>query len=249
MISNIGLRDERLSYKAKGLLAYMLTLPDDWIFYESELVNHSTDGKASVKSGLKELQTTGYLTRDRRRDEKGHLKEATWEISDEPMSDYPTLDNPTLEKPTLDNQQLLNTNSTKDLSLPSTDITKDIMSSKDDGSPTLDKDRKDNLSRELDDLPYSEIIDYLNEKTGKSFRSTTKNTKATIKARMREGFTVDDFKRVVDNKVEDWTGKTFADGKRADDFLRPETLFGTKFEGYLNEKPLEEPEHEFDHFF
>lgn len=125
MISNVGLRDERLSYKAKGLLAYMLSLPDDWIFYESELVKHSVDGKASVKSGLKELQDAGYLTRQRKRNDKGQLKETLWEISDEPMSDYPTLGKPTLGKPTLDNQPLLNTNLTKDLPKQKTNKTKD----------------------------------------------------------------------------------------------------------------------------
>lgn len=77
MISNVGLKDEKLSFKAKGLLAYMLSLPDDWVFYETELVNHSTDGLASVKSGLKELQERGYLDRNRERNAKGQLKKLT----------------------------------------------------------------------------------------------------------------------------------------------------------------------------
>lgn len=217
MISNVGLRDERLSFKAKGLLAYMLSLPDDWIFYESELVKHSTDGKASVKSGLKELQETGYLARQRRRDDKGHLKEAMWEISDEPMSDYPTLDKPTLDNPTLDNQPLLNTDSTKDLSEPSTDETKDNMS----GKP-------DEVSASI---PYKEIVDRLNEKADRNYKHTTNKTKQLIKARFKEGFTEDDFKAVIDKKTADWLRN-----ENMSKYLRPETLFGPKFEGYLNEK-------------
>ena len=64
MMSNVGLRDKRLSFKAKGLLAYMLSLPDDWVFYEEEITKHSTDGKQSVRTGLKELQQLGYLIKN-----------------------------------------------------------------------------------------------------------------------------------------------------------------------------------------
>lgn len=214
MISNVGLRDERLSYKSKGLLAYMLSLPDDWVFYESELVNHSIDGKASVKSGLKELQEAGYLTRQRKRNDKGHLKETLWEISDEPMSDYPTLEKPMLEKPTLDNQPLLNTNITKDLSKQNTNETKDTMSGKpDDGSS----------------IPYKEIITYLNQKADRKYKHTTPKTKQLIKARWNEGFQLEEFKAAIDNQVRDW-----AKDSDMNKYLRPETLFGTKFEGYLN---------------
>lgn len=123
MISNVGLRDINLSFKAKGLLAYMLSLPDDWVFYETELVNHSTDGLASVKTGLKELQEQGYLHRTRERNEKGQLKETIWTVHDEPTFDFPMLDNPTLEKPMLENHTLLNTNPTKDLSKLNTNNT------------------------------------------------------------------------------------------------------------------------------
>lgn len=246
IISNVGLRDKRLSLKAKGLLAYMLSLPDDWVFYESELVNHSTDGKAAIKSGLKELQNAGYLTRKRRRDDKGHLKEAMWEISDEPMSDYPTLDNPTLEKPTLDNQPLLNTNSTNDLSIPSTDLTKDIMSGSPDHGSSADwfpEERKKHADPTYDDIPYTEIVSYLNDKADKQYKPTTAKTKSCIKARWNEGFRVKDFRSVVDTKVSDWKENDMSK------YLRPETLFGTKFEGYLNEKRGDVHETEYDHIF
>ena len=64
------------------------------------------------------------------------------------------------------------------------------------------------MSDKSDDvIPYSEIISYLNEKTGRSFR-TTEAHKRFIKARWNENYKLDDFKRVVDNKVADWTGKS-----------------------------------------
>ena len=85
----------------------------------------------------------------------------------------------------------------------------------------------------LDDkIPYKEIVSYLNSKTGKNYKPTTAKTKDLIKARYNEGFTFDDFKQVIDNKVADWSNND-----RMSKYLRPETLFSNKFEGYLNEAP------------
>lgn len=82
------------------------------------------------------------------------------------------------------------------------------------------------------DIPYQEIIDYLNEKAKTNYRATTPKTRELIRARISEGFTLDDFKLVIDNKVADWKGDT-----KMSSYLRPMTLFSNKFEGYLNEKP------------
>ncbi|UXV60057.1 conserved phage C-terminal domain-containing protein [Lactococcus cremoris] len=93
------------------------------------------------------------------------------------------------------------------------------------------------MSDKSDDvIPYSEIISYLNEKTGRSFR-TTEAHKRFIKARWNEDYKLDDFKKVVDNKVADWTGKTI-NGQPAEKYLQPSTLFGTKFDNYLNQAPM-----------
>lgn len=77
---------------------------------------------------------------------------------------------------------------------------------------------------------YSRILDYLNEKTGSNYRATTKKTIDVIKARLNENFTYDDFIKVIDIKVAEWKGTEY------EKYLRPETLFGNKFEGYLNQK-------------
>lgn len=110
VISNDVLNNTALSWKAKGIFAYLWSQSDSWNFYEVEVLKHSTDGKASLKAGLKELESAGYLKRYRVRDEKGFLRESKWILSEEPMSDYPTLDNPTLENRTLENRTLTNTN-------------------------------------------------------------------------------------------------------------------------------------------
>ena len=78
---------------------------------------------------------------------------------------------------------------------------------------------------------YAEIIDYLNNKTNSNYRYDGKKTKDLIKARLNEGFNLEDFKQVIDNKVNSWGN----DAKMVK-FLRPETLFSNKFESYLNEK-------------
>jgi len=80
-------------------------------------------------------------------------------------------------------------------------------------------------------FPFSEIVDYLNKKTGKSYRHNIATTQKRICARFSEGFRLEDFKKVIDNKVKDWK-----DDLKMSEYLRPETLFGTKFESYLNAK-------------
>ncbi|MFT9052068.1 conserved phage C-terminal domain-containing protein [Liquorilactobacillus nagelii] len=93
-----------------------------------------------------------------------------------------------------------------------------------------DKNKTYSPAKAEQHLPYGEIIDYLNEKAGTSYRATTKKTQTLIKARFNEKFSLDDFKRVIDNKVAEWKNDT-----AMNKFLRPETLFGTKFESYLNQ--------------
>lgn len=80
-------------------------------------------------------------------------------------------------------------------------------------------------------LLYSkEIIDYLNERLGTHYKHTSVETVKKIKARLNEGFTVEDFKTVIDKKVMLWKNDP-----KMSAYLRPETLFGNKFESYLNE--------------
>lgn len=110
VISNDVLNNTALSWKAKGLFAYLWSQSDLWDFYEVEVLKHSTDGRASLRAGLKELEEHGYLKRYRNRDDKGILRESKWILSEQPMFDFPKLDKPTLDYPTLDNRTLTNTN-------------------------------------------------------------------------------------------------------------------------------------------
>lgn len=86
----------------------------------------------------------------------------------------------------------------------------------------------------------AEVIAYLNEKTGRNFKNAESHRK-WIRARAKEGFTLDDFKKVIDNKVSQSKNKPTDFGNYFNPkFLRPETLFGKKMDGYLNEKPVKQ---------
>lgn len=99
---------------------------------------------------------------------------------------------------------------------------------------SLDKDSLTTyptVSDNEEDIPYKEIISYLNEKANRNYRPNIQKNKTLIKARWSEGFRLDDFKHVIDTTVKDWSGTKY------EKYLRPETLFGSKFEGYLNQAP------------
>lgn len=213
VVHKASLNDNRLSWKAKGLLAYMLSMPDDWTFYDTELEKHAKDGKDSLKSAIKELKQYGYMKRERRRNQEGKFD---WETSvfetpctEKPLVDNPSMEKPCMEKPSMENPQLL---SNDELSIEE-----------------LNND-KPNIN-----IPYVEIVTYLNDAAKTSYRSTTKKTKDLIKARWNEGFRLADFKKVIDIKTSQWLNDN-----KMNSYIRPETLFGTKFESYLNEKPKKE---------
>ncbi|MEC2390249.1 DNA-binding protein [Bacillus thuringiensis serovar shandongiensis] len=119
VVNNTGLRDERLSWKAKGILAYILTLPDDWVFYREELATHAKDGLDSLRSGMKELKEYGYLQRLPIRNDNNKI--VSWETvihevpQVEPLVGFPPVEEPPVENPPVgnppvENPELLNTN-------------------------------------------------------------------------------------------------------------------------------------------
>jgi len=99
------------------------------------------------------------------------------------------------------------------------------------------KEKKDNINNnkhspaeKKPDIPYQKIVDYLNQKTGSEYKHTTKKTRRLIRARWNEGFKFKDFITVIDKKCDEWLND-----KEMVKYLRPVTLFGTKFESYLNQ--------------
>lgn len=211
-VDNVVLNDTNLSWKAKGLFVYLWSQSDEWDFYESEVVKHSTDKIASLKSGLKELEQQGYLKRQRKRDDKGHLKENEWILSDNPM-----LENPMLENHTLTNTNNNNINNNKDES----------------NSAKENKDKNNSNKKNKYNLNYTEFIEWFNEETGRRFASdksgTIKGFKKNIEARFKEGYTKQDLYLVTKDKAKEWK-----DDKKQKQYLRPSTLFGSEhFDEYL----------------
>ena len=203
------LRNEKLSWKAKGLLAYLLSLPHDWKVHLNEVVKHSTDGATSTRSAFKELRESGYVRKVSTRDDKGQI--TGWETI--------VYEVPILETKSTDDRET--TLSEKP----------DVENRHSGESHTTNKDCTNNdlLIKNNIYIPYREIIEHLNLKAGTNYKHSTKSNQKHIHARWEEGYRLEDFIKVIDNKVADWLGDV-----KYSKYLRPETLFGTKFEGYLN---------------
>jgi|SRR5690606_6156707 len=111
------IHDSRLSFKAKGILTYLLSRPDDWQVYEVEIIKHAKDGRDSVRSGIKELIDCGYIERTERRNEKGQFKGYEYEVYEVPnRSGKSDMGNSDIGQPHTTNNDLTNkevTNSNK----------------------------------------------------------------------------------------------------------------------------------------
>ena len=121
VMSNHHLQDKRLSLKAKGLLSYMLSLPDDWDYSLKGLTTGCRDGIDSVRSTVRELEASGYLRRSKVRDARGRIVDYNYEVFELPQKepaedvpvpapDSPSSENPTSGFPTLENPIQQNTN-------------------------------------------------------------------------------------------------------------------------------------------
>jgi hypothetical protein len=122
MIDKFGLNDERLSWKAKGLLAYLLSKPDNWQIYERELIKRSKDGRDSVRAGLRELEKFGYISRRQLRNEDGSFSSMEYIVYERPIeitriedaneksfdNNEPQTENPSTDFPSTENPLLLN---------------------------------------------------------------------------------------------------------------------------------------------
>jgi uncharacterized phage protein (TIGR02220 family) len=133
--------------------------------------------------------------------------------------EYHITEKPITEKPISVNPQQINTNINKELKKEN----------------SLPKGKED--VEQSSTIPYEEIITYLNSKAGTNFRINSKDNQKYIRARWNEGFRLEDFVKVISTKVSEWK-----DDKKMAPYLRPSTLFGTKFESYLQQanKPQEQ---------
>ncbi|MDE7205151.1 MAG: conserved phage C-terminal domain-containing protein [Lachnospiraceae bacterium] len=262
-MGNYHFREKNMSFKAKGMLSTMLSLPDDWDYTMEGLAALGSDGIDSVRSTLKELERFGYVEVMRTRDELGRLRGTEYVIHEKPVPkdpvlenpileepilenpilEEPILENPTLEKPILENPRQLNTNilNTKELNTKesSTKGINNILSGKpDDASDSVPenvpvkpgKPKKPKTKTHPEEV--KQIVEYFNHVCGTNYKYQSEATASMINARLNDGFTVQDFYRVIDTKYAEWAN----DGDMCK-YLRPQTLFRpSHFESYLNQR-------------
>ena len=237
--SNLIIRDDRLHWNSRGIFVYLWSQANEWQFYVKEIVKHSPGGETELRTALKELEKYGYLKRAPRHGQGGSFNGMDWILSDvgdlnrhvgntddgsinenQPkMIDYPSFGKPVerVNRRT-DNRTLRNNNNKNYQQQELTNTSKEDINSS-------SKDER---------IPYSEIIDYLNQQTGQALRPTTKLYRKLIRARWGEGYKLQDFKTVIDNKKKEWQGTKFWN------FMTPKTLFApSHFNEYLNANKLE----------
>lgn len=232
-------RDANLSWKARGIFNYLWSQANEWQFYVSEVAKHSKkDGESSLQSGLRELEKLGYLKRVNRQTKSGKFDGLEWILDD-------TAGLNRQAENTVDGE--IEENATKISGYPSTEKTVGRKNRQADNRPLRNNNNKNYQSKELTSINSSanaepdlckDVIDYLNEKLGAKYKPNSSVNKRLIDARAKEGYSLDDFKKVIDNKCATW-----AHDPKMSKYLRPQTLFGTKFESYLNEKVPNMPTH------
>ena len=234
VMSNYHLRDKNLSLKAKGLLSIMLSLPEDWDYSIKGLVAICKEGETAVKSTLDELKEYGYLTVTKimPSKENGGKYEYIYDIYEQPH------ENQEIENQEVENQGVgflgvenhpLNKYSIYNNSNNLYNTTYIDKSNNITNKQNKDK-TKENKKRNRDSETIKEIVEYLNKICGTNYRPSADDTIRHINARLKEGRTIDDFKKVIDVKHDEWKNTDW------EKYLRPKTLFGTKFESYLNQK-------------
>ena len=121
MMDKTFLEDDRLSFKSKGILAYLLSKPDDWKVIVGNLVNSSKDGKASVYAGLKELKECGYYEKVPIRNEEGtriiRWESTVYEVPVSLLTDFQEVENQDIENQFIENRERNNNYNTNKLNI------------------------------------------------------------------------------------------------------------------------------------
>lgn len=124
IIRNETIRDQALSFRARGLLAYLLSMPDNWRTSTDRLQGWATEGRDAIRSAIRELERAGYMKLDKTQDDRGRWS-SVWTVYDtsaksavEKLGDIRKKPrSPMPEKPTSDNQALKEELITNDLSI------------------------------------------------------------------------------------------------------------------------------------
>lgn len=115
VMNNTCLQDPNMSMKAKGLYAYLMSLPEDWVLHQTELKRHFKDGRDSIRTAVNELIENGYVTKVDTRNELGQIVDCTYTVYEEPRTskENPATEKPITENPTSVNPPIQSTNINK----------------------------------------------------------------------------------------------------------------------------------------
>ena len=115
VMNNTCLQDPNMSMKAKGLYAYLMSLPEDWVLHQTELKRHFKDGRDSIRTAVNELIENGYVTKVDTRNELGQIVDCTYTVYEEPRksTENPATEKPITENPTSVNPSIQSTNINK----------------------------------------------------------------------------------------------------------------------------------------
>lgn len=171
-ISNIFLKDKNLSLKAKGFLAVVMSLSDNWDFTINGICAILKEGKSSVYTTIDELKKYGYCEYTRIRDEKGLIIGNDYTFNEKPKMVLQYIDNPYPENPNVDNQTQLNTNINNNINEIKKEDT--IVSKKDEIDYAYIKKQWETI------CPMLASIRDLNPKRKKAIANTLKNNNADV---------------------------------------------------------------------
>lgn len=225
VINNEFLKRKDLSWKAKGILAYLLHLPDDWELHFNELKKHATDGKTSLRSGVDELREKGYITYKRYKDKEGKFVHE-YDIYELPQTEKPDTENPDTGNPDTDNRDILL--STNELN-------------------TNQKDREEAV-------PYQKIKKLYNNICGnelKSIRKMSNHRREHLRARWREEGSLEVFEELFNRTINSkfLTGNNDRNWKADFDWLiKNDTNFNKVLEDKYDSDKVEEKEQQYEDF-
>lgn len=239
--NNQLVRDDDLTWKARGIFNYLWSQANEWQFYVKEIASHSKDGEKALQSGLQELEEHGYLKRVNRHSKNGSFDGLDWILDDTGRLNRQaqnSVNGKMSAKPPKNRQNAPDAKGAQRETRPAQNLPLSNNNSKNYQYKEISNKRNNGSADAKPKSIHKDVIDYLNGKIGARYKANSAINKRLIDARVKEGYKLDDFKRVIDNKVASW-----AQDQKMSKYLRPQTLFGTKFESYLNERAPNVPAH------
>ena len=195
IVSNEIFKRNDISARAKGLYAYIMTLPDDWKIYKQEIFTHFSEGKNALDSAFKELEKLGYISKEKTKNEKGQFVGWDYTIYESATGDIETdrMENRVSDLPKSVNRQLLNTESLQNTNRLSTE--------------KLNKEKLNKEKEYFDNGELNQIfLDFIADRKKRGKKMTDRAIELTVKK--LKGFRSDSsrIKAITESIANGWIG-------------------------------------------